>query len=115
MERCRRDQGQKPRCSWSWFRMVRGLRALQALPRLSKIKSPVKTFQLMKLKWKPSVRAAHECWNCERTYWMGDLVPLMDFGKGSLYLTDGEDPDGLVFATSTLDNLVADAKNPAGK
>ena len=30
----------------------------------------------------------------------------------SVYLTDGEDPDGLVFATSTFENLVADGKIP---
>jgi enterochelin esterase-like enzyme len=30
----------------------------------------------------------------------------------TVYLTDGEDPDGLVFATSTLENLVADGRIP---
>src|SRR5262249_40928356 len=30
----------------------------------------------------------------------------------SMYLTDGEDPDGLVFAASTFENLLADEKIP---
>jgi enterochelin esterase-like enzyme len=31
----------------------------------------------------------------------------------TVYLSDGEDPDGLVFATSTFENLLADGKIPA--